>query len=68
MSEIDIEYVKNLPVVWLTEYRKFAWLVQENAHFAIVAWSDGTTIYRQEVESDEFEQWGDRAIDYYSEE
>lgn len=66
-TPIDIDFVKNLPIVWLTEDRKFAWLIQENAHFAVVAYSDGNTFYRSEIEHDEYVTWEERAIDYESE-
>lgn len=66
-SEIDIEFVKSLPIVWLTEDRRFAWLLQENTYYAVVAWSDGELFYRQEIESDEYIAWEDNAIDYESE-
>ena len=65
--EIDIEFVKSLPVVWLSEDRKFAWLLQENAHYAVVAWSDGHLFYKQEVESDEYVMWEENAIEHESE-
>lgn len=63
-QEIDVEFIKKLPIVWLTEDRKFAWLLQENAHYAVIAWSDGNVFYRQVIESDEYVMWGEQAIDY----
>lgn len=63
-QEIDIEFVKSLPIVWLTEDRKFAWLLQENAYYAVVAWSDGNVFYREEIESNEYVMWKDSIIDY----
>jgi hypothetical protein len=66
-QEIDIEFVKNLPVVWLIEHGKFAWLLQLHAHYSVVAFSDGEVFYRLEVENDEYTTWKENSIDYESE-
>ena len=56
------------PVVWLTEYRTFGWLIQEGAHFATVVYTVDGNDYEEQIENDEYIIWGDYAIDYETDE
>lgn len=48
-------------VVWLHEYRTFAFLVSRGAYISFVT-VDGKEVF--EVENDDYDFWEERAIDY----
>lgn len=55
------------PVVWLTEYRTFGWLIKEGAHFSTVVYTAEGIDYEEAIENDEFKLWDDYGTDYESE-
>lgn len=54
----------NDEVVWLTEYRRFALLVQRNAYWSVVRYFANGNEYEIEVMNDEYELWSERSLDY----
>lgn len=52
-------------VVWLTELKQFAFLVERQAHYAIVEWMEesGATV-TEAIPNDEYETWEERAIEF----
>lgn len=56
-------------VVWLTEYRTYGFLLHEGAHVSTISFinpENGERLIEQ-VENDEYEYWGEHAIDYDAE-
>lgn len=53
-------------VVWLTEWRTYGFLLYEGAHYSTVSFRSPQTGERiiEQIENDEYELWGDWAIDY----
>ena len=51
-------------VVWLTELRRFAFLVRRDAFFSTVKFTKDGRVYV--VDNDCYELWEERAIDYES--
>lgn len=51
-------------VIWLTELRRFAFLVSRNAYYSVVKFTlDGRHYV---IDNDYYEFWEERAIDYES--
>ena len=55
-------------VVWLTEDRMFAWLINRGAHYSLVKFERDGHEFTALIENDEYEFWEERAIDYESDE
>lgn len=53
-------------VVWLTEWRTYGFLLHEGIYVSTVSFTNPHTGERliEQIESDEFEYWEDRAIEY----
>lgn len=51
-------------IVWLTEERHFAVLVQRDAFFSIVKYTRDGNDYEVIIENDDYETWEEHAIDY----
>lgn len=52
-------------VVWLNEYRRFAFLVSRNAYYSVVSFNpNGLGCFI--IDNDDYELWEERAIDYES--
>lgn len=58
---------KDKPVVWLTEYRTFGWLLKVGAYFSTIVYTVEGIDYEEEIENNEYELWENHAIDYESE-
>ncbi len=57
------EHIKK-PIVWLTEYRTFGWLLQQGAFFSTIVYSVDGIDYEEQIENDEYELWEDYGTDY----
>lgn len=53
-------------VVWLTEYRTYGFLLHEGVHVSTISFTNPANGERviEQIENDEYEFWGDYAIDY----
>lgn len=51
-------------IVWLTEERHFALLVQRNAFYSLVRYTREGTDYEVVVKNDDYEFWEEYAFDY----
>lgn len=54
-------------VVWLHTKRTFGFLIQRNAYYSVVLYTQGGIDYEVEVENDDYDVWEDRATEYESE-
>jgi len=54
-------------VVWLTEERTYAALIQQGAYFSRVRYRRGNKIIEEDIENDEYKPFGEHAIDYQQE-
>lgn len=53
-------------VIWLTEERRFGWLLKLGAHMSLVMWHDDEGRVFDLIENNEYEVWEDHALDYES--
>lgn len=60
--------MENNNVVWLSEYRRFAFLIEIGAyHSLVLMYNDNGEPEQVAVENDEYELWEERATEFESE-